>query len=445
MDTQAPEQTTSVGSDEAAFRWLRQNAIPIRHIEAGHGFADLQPLKTVLKDVQVVGLGETTHGTREFFQFKHRLLEFLAVEMGFTAFAIEASYAACQPINDYVLHGRGNRADVLTGQGYVPWDTEELAEMLDWMRAYNQRVPGDRKVRFFGVDLWRNDLGRQAVLDYLDKLGSDRRMAAATLFEALAREEAKWPAHIDEAAEAALGQLLPQIESHIDHLLANQDGFVARSSPSEFDSAMQYARVMRQWLIANTPDALHPSQPRSSARSVFMAQNLIHLIDRDRPGARTVAWAHNVHVSLENLWTGEPNWGRCLRERHGQGYYSLGFEFNQGSFYTRTQLPNHDLGDLKEVVFPPAPEGSWPWYLARANKGDLILNLRAPAGVPAVEQWLNTPRRVRHANWGYDEQSTYGGDVNLMRKYDGVIYIGSTTPTCPTANAWKTVANRAWL
>ncbi len=35
--------------------WIQENAIPIKHVEAGNGFADLQPLKQVLKDVKVVG------------------------------------------------------------------------------------------------------------------------------------------------------------------------------------------------------------------------------------------------------------------------------------------------------------------------------------------------------------------------------------------------------
>ena len=35
-----------------------------------------------------------------------------------------------------------DRAAVLTGQGYVVWDTEEFAAMLDWLRAHNRR--GDR-------------------------------------------------------------------------------------------------------------------------------------------------------------------------------------------------------------------------------------------------------------------------------------------------------------
>lgn len=123
--------------------WLQDNAIPIRHLEAGNGFTDLQPLKRLFEDARIVGLGEATHGTREFFQLKHRLLEFLVMEMGFTGLAIEASYAACQPINDYVLHSKADRAAVLTGQHYVVWDTEEFSAMLDWIRTYNQGVPDD--------------------------------------------------------------------------------------------------------------------------------------------------------------------------------------------------------------------------------------------------------------------------------------------------------------
>src|SRR4051794_25977935 len=70
--------------------WIQANAIPLTTPEAGHGFADMQPLKKVIGDARIVSLGEATHGTREFFQLKHRMLEFLASEMGFTIFSIEA-------------------------------------------------------------------------------------------------------------------------------------------------------------------------------------------------------------------------------------------------------------------------------------------------------------------------------------------------------------------
>jgi erythromycin esterase len=37
----------------------------------------MQALKRVIGDVRIFALGEATHGTREFFQIRHEMLEFL--------------------------------------------------------------------------------------------------------------------------------------------------------------------------------------------------------------------------------------------------------------------------------------------------------------------------------------------------------------------------------
>ncbi|MCH7872711.1 MAG: erythromycin esterase family protein [Planctomycetes bacterium] len=74
--------------DAAVTRWVKANAVKLDTVEAGHGFADMQPIKAMVGSARIVGLGEATHGTREFFQLKHRMVEFLVEEMGFTIFAI---------------------------------------------------------------------------------------------------------------------------------------------------------------------------------------------------------------------------------------------------------------------------------------------------------------------------------------------------------------------
>src|SRR5205085_813731 len=106
--------------------------IPIKGVEPGMGWADLQPLKEALADVRVVGLGEATHGSREFFQFKHRMIEFLIREMNFNSFAIEANYATCLKLNDFVLGGKVSRAEALQSLGFAVWQTEEMAALVDW-------------------------------------------------------------------------------------------------------------------------------------------------------------------------------------------------------------------------------------------------------------------------------------------------------------------------
>jgi erythromycin esterase len=118
--------------------WLKEHAIPLRTVEAGHGFADTQPLKQVIGDAQIVSLGEATHGTREFFQLKHRMFEFLVSQMGFTVFSIEANWPESLAVNDYVLNGKGDPAKALSGMYFWTWDTEEVLDMIRWMRQYNE-------------------------------------------------------------------------------------------------------------------------------------------------------------------------------------------------------------------------------------------------------------------------------------------------------------------
>src|SRR6266571_798502 len=101
--------------DQPIVEWIRTHAVRLQTAEAGHGFTDMQPLKRVIGSARIVALGEATHGTREFFQLKHRMLEFLASEMGFTIFSIEANMPEAYRLNDYVLNGNGDPAKLLRG------------------------------------------------------------------------------------------------------------------------------------------------------------------------------------------------------------------------------------------------------------------------------------------------------------------------------------------
>src|SRR5258706_4978885 len=173
----------------AVVSWMRQTAIPLRTLDAGSGFADLAPLKPILINARIVGLGESTHGTSEFQRVKHRLLEFLVREMGYTAFALEAGYSDAQPMNDYVLHGKGSRADVLSKLGYVAWDTEEFAAMVDWMRTSTHSVPEAKNIRFYGVDIYRNSVGRSTVLFAVRRVLPAAVATTDSLFRTLAEQE----------------------------------------------------------------------------------------------------------------------------------------------------------------------------------------------------------------------------------------------------------------
>ena len=137
--------------------WVRASAIRLTTPEAGHGFADMEPLKKVVGNARIVSLGEATHGSREFFQLKHRMLEFLATQMGFTIFSIEANMPEAYKLNDFVLRGEGDPAKLIKGMYFWTWDTQEVLDMVLWMREFNKSGKG--RVEFTGFDMqtprWR--------------------------------------------------------------------------------------------------------------------------------------------------------------------------------------------------------------------------------------------------------------------------------------------------
>jgi erythromycin esterase-like protein len=156
---------------DAVRSWLKTNAIRLSTVEAGHGFADMKPLKKIIGDARIVSLGEATHGTREFFQLKHRMLEFLVKEKGFTIFSIEANMPEAYRLNDYVLNGNGDPAALIKGMYFWTWSTEEVLDMVMWMRKFNKAGKG--RLQFTGFDMQTPDVAAGIVSDFVAKVEPD--------------------------------------------------------------------------------------------------------------------------------------------------------------------------------------------------------------------------------------------------------------------------------
>jgi erythromycin esterase-like protein len=149
--------------DELA--WIRGSAIPISGAFPGQGYADLMPLKNLIGNARIVALGEATHGTSEFFRMKHRILEFLASEMGFTIFSIEANMPEAYRVNDYVLTGLGDAKSLLKGMYFWTWNTQEVLDMIYWMRDFNS-LSEEAHVEFTGFDMQFTPVAIKIVRDF---------------------------------------------------------------------------------------------------------------------------------------------------------------------------------------------------------------------------------------------------------------------------------------
>ena len=145
--------------------WIRRAAIPLKGSAPGESYEDLRPLKNLVRNARIVALGEGTHGTSEFFRMKHRILEFLANEMGFTIFSIEANMPEAYRVNDFVLTGQGDPKALLKGMYFWTWNTQEVLDMILWMRDFNQSGKG--RIEFTGFDMQTPNVAMQIVRDFV--------------------------------------------------------------------------------------------------------------------------------------------------------------------------------------------------------------------------------------------------------------------------------------
>src|SRR6267378_2174514 len=107
------------------------------------GPADLDPLLERIGDARYVLLGEASHGTSEYYQWRARISQRLIREKGFSFIAVEGDWPDCYRVNRFVkgFPDSGTAArEVL--DAFVRWPTwmwanEEMVHLAEWLRRHN--------------------------------------------------------------------------------------------------------------------------------------------------------------------------------------------------------------------------------------------------------------------------------------------------------------------
>ena len=413
----------------AVKRWIKHNAVPLQTVIAGNGFKDLQPLRKIIGSAHLVTLGEATHGTREFFQFKHRMLEFLVNEMGFTVFGIEASMPEAFDINEYVITGKGEPDKALASFYNWVWNTEEVLDMIKWMRSYNADPLHTKKVKFYGFDMQTPSLALKLTLQNLRKID---QIQAGTLEKPLsllanpftAPDFVLLPKEKKEEAAAAIRTILKLFDEH-------KHDFINRGSVSEWDIMRQQAIIVAQH-IESKMNATGLINLDPAVRDRSMADNIRWILDHEGAETKMVIWAHNLHVATHTIM------GNNLREKFGQDMCVFGFTFNQGSF----QAAEYPVGYMQYLLFP-SEKGVHPFtvtpykseisvsldvMLAEAGLKYAVINLHALPKDGLVAKWFGEGQLTRNIGSVYSDLNGAGfSKLTLTKSYDAIFFVENST------------------
>lgn len=401
-----------------ATAWIERNAVPFEGSHLSLPNSDIGFVREIVGDARVVSLGENTHGTRDFFEMKARMLRFLVEEMGFDAFAIEATWPEANRLDAYVRHGEGDAAELLSGLYFWTWNTESVLEMIEWMRSHNE-AGGD--VGFQGFDMQYPGMALHNVLEYFRLVDPDRTDAVAAQIECLVRvangpggrfPESRYSDQTDDY-RAACGVSLGEVR---DSLAARRADYEAIDGEDAFALALQSVRVAIQYHLMITGD---------QSRDQSMAENTVWLHRRLGGDSRIVLWAHNFHVSTQ---PGAQGW--FLRRSYGDDMVILGFSHESGTFTGVRQRGSSYFG-LDQMVLDAVRPLSYEHHLSTATAPRFFLDLRNREVGAAGTAWLSNPRLFRTIGCCYnpDSPSSYWNRQPVAEWYDVLIHYEATRPT----------------
>jgi erythromycin esterase-like protein len=416
--------------------------------------AHWDPLLERIGDARVVLLGEASHGTHEFYALRAELTRRLIVEKGFSFVAVEADWPDAYRLNRWVKHqGQDATArDALGDFRRFPmwmWRNLEVVGFAEWLRAHNASLSPDRRVGFYGLDLYSLYSSIDAVVTYLDRVDPTAAREARLRYSCLdsgVEDPQEYALEVRMGArpdcrDEAVKELLHLRRRAIDYL--SRDGMVAED---EQFFAEQNAR-----LIVNAEEYYREMFGRRvntwNLRDRHMAGTLAALLDHHerRYPAKAVVWEHNSHIgdarATERGSRDELNIGQLARERWGDDAVLVGF-----TTYTGTVTAASDWGaPLERKRVRPGLPGSVEALLHATGLERFLV----PLWDERVRDALREPRLERAIGVIYrpeTERMSHYFHCALPEQFDAVVHVDETRALEPLdrTSQWDEGEPEAW-
>ncbi|MFC6238058.1 erythromycin esterase family protein [Longivirga aurantiaca] len=394
--------------------------------------ADLDPLLARIGDARYVCIGEASHGTHEFYAWRAQLTRRLVEERGVTWIGVEGDWPDCWRINRWV---RGQDDQDLDVRGLLGrfsrwptwmWANHDVGEFLVWLRETNRGRPLERRVGFYGLDvysLWDSLRATMAWLGQHDPEALPTAWNAWRCFMPYGEDPHRYARAarlIPESCEDEVVALLTEVRRRVGVRSDDDElAFDAACNAEAAADAESYYRAM-----------VRGDRASWNVRDHHMAGTIDRIARHLGPGSAGVVWEHNTHVgdarATDMARAGLVTVGQLVRERHeSDGVVLVGFASHRGSV-----LAAGGWGEPERVMpLPVARAGSHEWVLHQC------LPRRASLVFPEDRSgpWLSTWAGHRAVGVVYDPSRESGNYVPTWMggRYDALLWFDTTTALVP--------------
>ena len=263
----------------------------------------------VPENARIIALGEATHGNKEFQELKLDVFKVMVEKYGVRAFALEADAGACETANRYIHGGEGTAEEAAAALVFTIYRTDQMAELLSWMRTYNETAALGQDLRFYGFDMQSYEYSLGYLLEEAQRLGID-----------VASDEGF------EDAESRLA-LCGEVKGRLEALDGSADMRLALHLVDVLEQNSELGKLI------DSPEG-------AGTRDHFMAQNVLWILEQEgqRGNGRIFISAHNGHIEQAGSYGPDAKvMGAILADELGDTYYAIGTDF----FEAEVNLPDN--------------------------------------------------------------------------------------------------------
>ncbi len=405
---------------------INEHSIPLQNQ------TDVSLLLNEIADETYVLLGESSHGTSEFYQIRSELSKRLITEKGFTFIAVEGDWPACMQINRYIKgydkHIKSAR-DALKKFNRWPtwmWANEEMLDLIDWLKEYNSKQPENKKVGFYGIDIYSLWESMDEIIHHLEKSNSQMLNAAKeafACFEPFNRRPEKYGVaaafYGDTCHEEAIRLLTELSFNKHEFVNKEEDSLNVEINGLITANAENYYRTM-----------VTDDNGSWNIRDKHMVQVIEIISQFYGEHAKGIIWEHNTHVgdarATDMADEGIVNVGQIMREQFGEEeLYIVGFGTNYGTVIAADQWGvNYERMDV-----PKAKSRSWEDLMGKAGSFDKLLIFNQKNRELFSETIGHRAIGVVY-NPNYEHLGNYVPS-SMSNRYDAFIYIHQTNALTP--------------
>lgn len=364
----------------------------------------------VLSETRVIGLGESSHGTKEFFQTKHRLFQYFVKNFNHRVFAFEMDYGESLIIDDYIQTGNGDLAAIMKKEMHFwTWKTTEVQALIEWMKVYNSSRAKDDKLHLYGVDCQYFDTNARVLLqkcsDLLPSLGKDIEPVLKPL------------------SQKTFLPKLADLTVVLNAIQTNKAAIIEKSSDSEYEIIEHIAEILIQTYNVTLESDIIKS---NNIRDEFMGKNTVWLSKRT-PKPMTM-WAHNAHISKpNNSFDNNRPMGFYIDSGLQGDYKTIGFSFTEGSVTAIDYNNNYTLQTniIPDIVNQKFSNG----FFGKANYKAYFYKTSDVFGNNKLRNYINTLPFYRLGLYFF---SNFGTTINdfppfTEKNFDYIIHFNKST------------------